>query len=61
MKWAMILQIGLLGLFAALLAGCEHIEEPWTDYAPQYKQEKFDTKAPDAELRHRLEYTQIDR
>lgn len=61
MSWSKILRVGLLSVCAAWLLGCEHIEEPWTDYAPHYKQEKFDTTAPDAELRHRLQYTQIDR
>ena len=61
MKWAMSLRSGLLVVVAALFAGCEHIEEPWTGYAPQYKHENFETTAPDAELRHRLRYTQTDR
>lgn len=61
MKWAMSLRVGLLGVVAVLFAGCEHIEEPWTDYAPQYKEENFETTSPDAELRHRLQYTQTDR
>lgn len=61
MKWQTKLGLGLLVLCAGWLVGCEHIEEPWTDYAPEYKQEMFDTRSPDAELRHRLQYTQIDR
>ncbi len=61
MKLAMILRIGVLGLCVFVLSACEHIEEPWTDYAPQYKHKHFDTNAPDAQLRHRLEYTQTDR
>lgn len=61
MKCKQYLVLGLLVACAPWVAGCEHIEEPWTDYAPKYKLENFDTKAPDAELRHRLQYTQIDR
>lgn len=61
MKWVTIVGMVGLGLGAFALTGCDHIEEPWTDYAAEYKVEKFTTDSPDAELRHRLQYTQTDR
>lgn len=61
MAWESRVALSAALVMAAALTGCDHIEEPWTDYAPEYKVEKFDTAAPDAELRHRLQYTQTDR
>lgn len=61
MKYRKYLAALLLATGAMALNACEHIEEPWTDKAPEFKKEHFDTNAPDAELRHRLKYTQIDR
>ncbi len=57
----MMLRIGVLGLMAMLTTACEHVQDPWTGYAPQWKREQFDTRQPDSQLRHRLRYTQIDR
>lgn len=48
-----------LGL--VFLAGCQRVEEPWVNNKPQWKQERFKTNLPDAQLRHRLEYSQVDR
>lgn len=48
-------------LIATMTAGCEHVEEPWINNGAEWKQEKFETRASGPELRHRLEYTQVDR
>lgn len=48
-------------LIVSTIAGCEHVEEPWINNGAEWKQEKFETHASGPELRHRLEYTQVDR
>ncbi|MGA7799919.1 MAG: hypothetical protein WCC36_03830 [Gammaproteobacteria bacterium] len=43
------------------LAGCQHVHDPWVNNGKQWKEQRFDTHAPNTELRQRLETGQSDR
>lgn len=44
-----------------LFTGCEPVREPWVQSAEQWQKERARSPEKNAQLRHRLAHTQIDR
>ncbi len=55
--------MGGMGLLLWLLAGCgqDTVGDPWMGQDPQWKRSHFATESPDAQLKARAAYNQIDR
>lgn len=51
----------LPAMFMLWSCGQYHTGDPWSGQDPQWKQTHFETHAPDAQLRARAAYNQIDR